>query len=703
MLKLCYFGCCTSASNHTCLANMDYRFTDLVDIDAFRRMMKSFYDATGVLYGLVDTENNIISAAGWQEACTDFHRASPISNQRCLESNRCLAKEAGIQAKGFVGGLCLNGLMDYATPIVIEGKQMATLYFGQVLHQPPDLAFFRRQAQECGFDEQAYLEAIRKVPIIPQERVEPIMAFFSQLAQMLAQSGLEHLRKYEAEKKLEALNKDLAQRIEARTRELVTKNRLLAADIALRQRTEAELLDSQTQLQAILDASPIGIGWSTHGKMEYINKKFTELFGYRLDELQSIEQMTRLAFPDKALRKELIDPWAHEVVVAKATGRAAPTLEAPVVCKDGKVRYGMINISWIGHRRLINFSDITDRWRAERQNQARNKVLEMIATGASLTQTLKTLVLNLEEEKPGTLGSILLLDANGWHLHTGAAPNLPGFYNEAVDGLEIGESVGSCGTAAYTRQRVVVTDIQHHPFWEGYRELASKAGLAACWSEPVFSSRGRLLGTFAIYSREPSKPTQHDLHLIEQAAHLASITIEHHQALDELEQRAHNDSLTGLANRGYFFEMAEIELARTLRYGNPYAVLLLDIDHFKAINDEHGHKAGDLVLQALAKIMEKTLRKVDIIGRIGGEEFAVLLPETAGETAPDVAERLRKVIAKTNIEIGRRMTLHITVSIGVATPIYHSHQIDKILREADAALYRAKNTGRNQVCVTKAA
>jgi PAS domain S-box-containing protein len=285
---------------------------------------------------------------------------------------------------------------------------MATLYFGQVLHEPPDMVFFRAQALECGFDEEAYLEAI-------------------------------------------------------------------------------------------LDASPIGIGWSKHGKVEYINRKFTELFGYQLEELDTIDQMNRLAFPDEALRHEIVDPWVREVAAAKAAGGTAPVLEAPVVCKGGRVRYGMVNISWIGQRRLINFSDITVRWQAERQNKARNKVLEVIAKGASLAQTLNTLILSLEEENPGILGSILLRDDIGWHLLNGAAASLPDFYNQAINGIEIGEGVGSCGTAAFTRQRFVVSDIQHDPYWEGYQDLALRAGLAACWSEPVFSSKGHLLGTFAIY------------------------------------------------------------------------------------------------------------------------------------------------------------------------------------------------------------
>ncbi|MGD8910853.1 MAG: diguanylate cyclase [Chromatiales bacterium] len=682
---------------------MSYCFTDLVDIASFRSMLQSFYEGTGIMHGLVDAENNVISAIGWQEACTDFHRACPISKQQCEESNRCLAEEAGTRTSGFVGGLCLNGLMDYASPIVIEGKQMATLYFGQILHEPPDMAFFRRQARECGFDEEAYLEAIRKLPVIPRERIGPIMAFFSQLAQMLASSGLDRMREREAEQRLEALNQELTRRVEARTQELAAKNRQLAADVALRRETEARLREKQTQLQAILDSSPIGIGWSNHGKMEYINKRFSELFGYKLEELGSIEQINRLAFPDETLRKEVIAPWSRKVAAAIAAGKATPVLEAPVVCKDGSIRYGMINVSWIGHRRLINFSDITDRWQAERHNQARNKVSEMIATGAPLRETLKSLILSLEQEDPGKLGSILLLDSDGWHLRSCAAPSLPEFFVQAIDGIEIGDTTGACGTSAFIRQRVVIADIQSHPYWEHFRGLAARAGLAACCSEPMFSSKGRLLGTFTLYSRQPGEPSEQEFYLIEQAANLASIAIEQSQALEELELRAHTDSLTGLANRGHFMELAEVEMARAKRYETNYAVLLLDIDHFKAINDKYGHKAGDVVLQELASIMQRTLREVDIIGRIGGEEFAILLPHTDMAMAPEVAERLRQAVAEAEIPTGFHISLHITVSIGIAAPVDRYCQIDDILREADAALYAAKHNGRNRICIADAA
>jgi len=675
---------------------MDYRFTDLVDIDAFRSMLKSFYEATGILHGLVDTDNNIISAMGWQQACTDFHRVNPCSNARCLESNCYLAEH--LSEGAFVGYACKNGLMDYATPIVIEGRHLATLYFGQLLHEPPDIEFFRRQAQECGFDEAAYLAAISKIPIIPRERIEPIMAFYVQLAQMLARSGLGRLREREAEQRLADINRELALRVEQRTSELAAKNNALMAEIQERQRTEVALRNSQAQLQAILDLSPIGIGWSdADGNVEYINKKFNELFGYTLDDIPSIEHWYRLAYPDEIFRNEVVADWAREVANAKDSGARAPVLEAPIVCKDGRIRHVIIAESWVDNRRLVNFSDISDRWLAEQRDRARNSTLELIATGASVQKSLNAIVRSLEAEDNRMICSILLLDGDGRHLRIGAAPSLPEFYNEAIDGLEIGDGVGSCGTAAFTMKRVIVEDILNHPYWANFKNLAVRAGLKSCWSTPILSSKDRLLGTFAIYYREQHAPNAIDLNLIGYAANLASIAIERHQATEELEHQAHTDFLTELANRRYFMELAEAELARALRYRKPLSLLMFDVDYFKAVNDNYGHKTGDLVLQKLAAIFKHALRKVDVTGRLGGEEFAAILPETCANEAWETAERLRLAVADAEIQTEAGGLLRITVSIGVASLSDAPTGIETLLKQADDALYAAKNSGRNQV------
>lgn len=166
-----------------------------------------------------------------------------------------------------------------------------------------------------------------------------------------------------------------------------------------------------------------------------------------------------------------------------------------------------------------------------------------------------------------------------------------------------------------------------------------------------------------------------------------------------LRHQAHTDHLTGVGSRGYFMEQAELELNRALRYGNALSLFMLDIDFFKAINDAHGHRAGDAVLRALATICRQTLREVDVIGRVGGEEFAMLLPKANATAAVDVAERLRTAVEATTIEVEPGIEVRFTVSIGVTSAQPRERSIDKLIKRADEALYAAKRQGRNRVCV----
>jgi len=171
------------------------------------------------------------------------------------------------------------------------------------------------------------------------------------------------------------------------------------------------------------------------------------------------------------------------------------------------------------------------------------------------------------------------------------------------------------------------------------------------------------------------------------------------QVEQDLEELAQTDFLTDLANRRHFMTLAEQELSRTLRYGGPLSVLMMDIDHFKRVNDTYGHKTGDLVLRSFADLSRHALREVDAIGRIGGEEFAVVLPQTDAREALDAAQRLRKLTEDAEIALEQGLPLHFTVSIGVATLAGTSTNIDTLLSQADQALYNAKKSGRNKVCV----
>ena len=169
--------------------------------------------------------------------------------------------------------------------------------------------------------------------------------------------------------------------------------------------------------------------------------------------------------------------------------------------------------------------DIAERKQSEQREQSRGHVLELLAHGAPLAAILEEIVCGVEQEDPAILCSILLLDSEVKHLLTGSAPSLPDFYNAAINGIEIGIGVGSCGTAAFTGQRVIIEDVQTHPYWTSYKELTAKARLGACWSEPIRSISGKVLGTFAVYHHEAHRPDDAEIRLIEQAAQLAEIAL----------------------------------------------------------------------------------------------------------------------------------------------------------------------------------
>jgi PAS domain S-box-containing protein len=180
--------------------------------------------------------------------------------------------------------------------------------------------------------------------------------------------------------------------------------------------------------------------------------------------------------------------------------------------------------------------DITERKQAENWHIGQKKVLEMIAKSAPLEDTLTALIKVIEQQYKNVRGSILLLDKDGKYLLHEVAPSLPESYNTAIHGIAIGPNVGSCGTAVYRREEVIVTDIASDPLWDNYRDLALKYGLKACWSTPILSSQNQVLGTVGMYYSEPHTPQDFEWELIEVARSLAGIAIERKQAEESLKQ-----------------------------------------------------------------------------------------------------------------------------------------------------------------------
>ncbi|MDR9096313.1 putative signaling protein [Burkholderia multivorans] len=457
--------------------------------------------------------------------------------------------------------------------------------------------------------------------------------------------------------------------------------------------------------------------------------------------------------------------------------------------------------------------DITERKRAEEWQRHYARTLDLLSAGVSLPEVLEGIAAFAERQMDGALCSILLLSADGKHLTRGAAPSLPEFYNHALDGLAIGEGVGSCGTAAFTGRTVIVEDVLTHPYWANYRDLAARAGLRACWSEAIVSGDNKVLGTFALYYREPCAPTPEEMALIRQAARLAAIAIErarqqedlrlaavvfeqsvegilvtdaaerilmvnrafveltgyapaevigrtprilnsgrhdaaffralkesleaegrwqgeiwnrrksgeihpvwmsiatvrdaqgvvsHHISIlvdiseqkalaAKIEQLAFYDPLTGLPNRALFLDRLKQALASAQRHGQRVALLFLDLDRFKEINDTQGHVFGDRALIEIARRFQAALREEETLARLAGDEFVVIAMGANQSAAALIAERLQKALAEPLAINGRFFTLK--ASIGIAFYPEDGSTAEELLKHADIAMYRAKAAG----------
>ena len=459
--------------------------------------------------------------------------------------------------------------------------------------------------------------------------------------------------------------------------------------------------------------------------------------------------------------------------------------------------------------------DFAQREKLRQLDVLRSFMLERLTSNLPQPQVLEEFVLKIELALPGAICSILLLDNDGQNLRLGAAPHLPDFYNAAIDGLAIGPNRGSCGTASFTAQRVVVGDIETHPYWAEFKGLAQRAGLAACWSEPIISGEGKVLGTFAIYHAMPALPGAHELEVIEMAARLTAIALERKLAESQLQLAAkvfeqgsesimitdpqrcivrvnqafsritgyseaealgrspdmlssertapdfsrvmwdsvhvhgqwqgevwnrHKDGsiypellylsllrdasgavtnyvgiatdlsqhkkdeehirlladfdpLTRLPNRRLLHGRVDAALKQAQRHGEPLALMFLDLDRFKNINDSLGHHVGDELLLQVAQRLQRVLREQDTVCRLGGDEFVLLCPNTDEARATQVAAQLLE-IATRRYQVGQH-ELGITFSIGIALSPADGDTFEALSMSAETAMYRAKQAGRN--------
>src|SRR6266699_686545 len=296
---------------------------------------------------------------------------------------------------------------------------------------------------------------------------------------------------------------------------------------------EDALRRGEDYLRLTIDTIPV-LAWCNRpdGWKEFLNQRWLDYTGLTIEEARGWGWKVAI-HPDDL--PHLLDVWQGPLVSGKSG-----ELEARLRRADGVYRWFLFRVEplrgaqgtivkWYGAN-----TDIDDRKRAEALLAAENQILEMVATGRPLAVILDGLCRLVDNLCDKSLASILLIDPNGRCLRRGAGPSFPEAFLAAVDGVEIGPCVGSCGTAAYRQEQVIVSDIATDPLWANYREFALAYGLRAGWSTPILSSEGNVLGTFAIYWREPRSPGPHHQQIIKQITHLTAVAIERKQAAESL-------------------------------------------------------------------------------------------------------------------------------------------------------------------------
>ena len=342
--------------------------------------------------------------------------------------------------------------------------------------------------------------------------------------------------------------------------------------------------------------------------------------------------------------------------------------------------------------------DVSVLRREEILEGARVRILERLSQGAPLADVLNLVASYLEKAHPDLLGSIMLLDDAGERLFIAAAPSLPETYAKGIDGTRVGQGVGSCGTAAWSGQEVFVEDIATHSYWEKYRHLPLAAGLRACFSIPITERGGEVLGVFGIYRRQPGSPTAAQMESIRQAHHLAVVAIERNRIENKLRIQASIDALTGLPNRSHFNLRLREELMRAARSGLSGALLFIDLDRFKEVNDSLGHEYGDDLLVEAARRIRTVVRGSDLVARLGGDEFVIILSDLGDDTAQSA--RIAQAIVDA-LEVPFDLDGHqafVSASVGIACFPEDAAQPDALLSCADQAMYAAKEQGRNGFC-----
>lgn len=458
----------------------------------------------------------------------------------------------------------------------------------------------------------------------------------------------------------------------------------------------AQLYDSEQRFALAMRSASDGLwDWDLETNEVYYSPRWKSMLGYDEHELENnLNTWSAIVHPDDKYNTLFVvqQYFTGEVESFEVEMRMRHKLGHDVFVRSRtfKVTRGSNNepVRLIG-----THVDISLAKKAKHFDQQNNKILKMIAKGKPASEIYDEIALLYEARHPGLRCSMLELDGN--RLLHGGAPSLPKAYCEAVHGLVNGPEIGSCGTSTYTGKRVLVENIETDPKWKDLKAVALPYGMRSCWSEPIKSSSGKILGAFGMYYDYPALPNEEESKDLMSAAQLAGIVMERDQNQKKIQHLAYTDELTGLSSRAHFYLSIEKLVKNSARNNSRFGLLYIDLDNFKNVNDSLGHDIGDLLLKKVAQHLKSACREVDYIARLSGDEFCIVVKDIVGDyDTAHVAHRCIELLSKPVELAGRKITS--ACSIGIAHYPTDGDNLQTILKAADTALYSAKDLGKGQ-------
>jgi len=577
----------------------------LIDINSLSTLLDDLTLLLGMPTALLDPQGKILQSAGWQRACTDFHRATPGACINCTESDLFLSSH--LKEGEFIDYKCKNGLWDVVTPVFVGDAHLGNLYCGQFFYDDDviDDGFFIAQAERFGFDTADYLAAIHEMPRFSREQVRRIMGLIVGLASYLSHLSL----------------------------------------------TNLQLNESRGQMETLINALPDPV-WlkDTEGVFLACNQAFGRMFGAPTCEIIG---RTDYDFTSP----ELADFFRQKDREAIAAGTPRVNEEWLTHAESGQpifletIKTPMSGVSGRAIGVLGIGRDMTERKRVENNLHLMSRVFS-----------------NSGE-------AILITDANNRILAVNREfTKLTGYSKEEAIGQD--PRMLSAGNTPAETYREMWAALLTNDYWQGELWDRRKNG------EPypkrlsisvVRDSAGKVvnyIGTFEdITDRKAAE--------------------------DKIRFLAHHDVLTGLPNRFSLYERLDQGMAFARRFDKSLAIMLIDLDHFKTINDTLGHNVGDQLLIQVARRLQQSVRESDIVARLGGDEFVVVLSgiEKDGDGVAEIASKLVTQLAAPYAIAGAE--LRTSPSIGICLYPDNATEISELIKCADIAMYHAKANGRS--------